>query len=709
MSTLLKLQIGPVQDFIAQARSTRDLWSGSYLLSWLMANAISEVMRQCPASDFVFPDVTGQPLLRFLETRPHPTDTEEHVLTPNLPNLFLAVLPCDTGEAREVGKAAANVFDAVQGEWGRIVSACLAFLNVGNTVFDPGQIERWNFQIRRHWQVTWQIWPMQPIGSVLDGFAQHVPMLQGCRASSDGWNENYQLVSHRLDARRQTRDFLAWAGQAALHKDHFSGKEEAVANNEWITTACQDQSDRGLPFLLRASDALGAVNLIKRVWHKAYLERVKGLKRARMAFDSVPDVAAAPWRDILQERLRDTRTTFGLVRDFQNAVVEASGLLDPQLRGKVPSAGNGRADKWVNDVDPSVFNESTWTFQRDALVGQDRLRAEAVLTALAKMQRDLKLLPPGCYYAVIALDGDEMGKWVSGEKLGGPTTRELHRELSCKLSQFALMDARAIVQKHNGVLIFSGGDDVLALLPATQALECARELVAGFAQINISGKNLTASAGVAVGHVKAPLQDMVEAAQEAEKLAKKGGEWNACDWVVEKDIWDWPRALFPPAISGQRTVKPVPEMPGFGRDAIAATFYKRGGEMIRWGAKNGSAAWSLLEYFQLHSRPSFDKAATSPPISGRFAHRLAELLLRYGPACVNPRNKSILLKEVSFVISQQTRCGCHVSDEAALAELRTQLKTLCRAYLEELSVHRRPISEFLHLFISEAFVARQGD
>ena len=36
VASLLKLQIGPVQDFIAQARSTRDLWSGSYLLSWLM-------------------------------------------------------------------------------------------------------------------------------------------------------------------------------------------------------------------------------------------------------------------------------------------------------------------------------------------------------------------------------------------------------------------------------------------------------------------------------------------------------------------------------------------------------------------------------------------------------------------------------------------------------------------------------------------------
>ncbi len=44
--TLLKLQIGPVQDFIAQARSTRDLWSGSYLLSWLMAAAINALFQE---------------------------------------------------------------------------------------------------------------------------------------------------------------------------------------------------------------------------------------------------------------------------------------------------------------------------------------------------------------------------------------------------------------------------------------------------------------------------------------------------------------------------------------------------------------------------------------------------------------------------------------------------------------------------------------
>jgi len=38
---LLKFQIGPVQEFIAQARSTRDLWSGSFLISWMMAKTSS--------------------------------------------------------------------------------------------------------------------------------------------------------------------------------------------------------------------------------------------------------------------------------------------------------------------------------------------------------------------------------------------------------------------------------------------------------------------------------------------------------------------------------------------------------------------------------------------------------------------------------------------------------------------------------------------
>lgn len=52
---VLLIAIGPVQQFIAQARKTRDLWFGSHLLSELSKCAASELMRQ--GADLIFPYV----------------------------------------------------------------------------------------------------------------------------------------------------------------------------------------------------------------------------------------------------------------------------------------------------------------------------------------------------------------------------------------------------------------------------------------------------------------------------------------------------------------------------------------------------------------------------------------------------------------------------------------------------------------------------
>ncbi|MDR1817053.1 MAG: hypothetical protein LBR07_02520, partial [Puniceicoccales bacterium] len=72
---LLRFQIGPVQDFIAAARSTRDLWSGSYLLSWLVAHGV-KVARQTTAGatkvDVIYPAIEKQPLLDVLLKAPPP-------------------------------------------------------------------------------------------------------------------------------------------------------------------------------------------------------------------------------------------------------------------------------------------------------------------------------------------------------------------------------------------------------------------------------------------------------------------------------------------------------------------------------------------------------------------------------------------------------------------------------------------------------------
>ncbi len=58
---LLAFSLGPVQTFIASARSVRDLWTGSYLLSWLTCRAMRPVLDRHGPGAFVMPALAGQP------------------------------------------------------------------------------------------------------------------------------------------------------------------------------------------------------------------------------------------------------------------------------------------------------------------------------------------------------------------------------------------------------------------------------------------------------------------------------------------------------------------------------------------------------------------------------------------------------------------------------------------------------------------------
>jgi CRISPR-associated protein Cmr2 len=108
-STLLKLQIGPVQDFIAQARSTRDLWSGSYVLSWLMTCALHKLADLMGGTEpvrtaVIYPSLQNQPLFDFLAEGAASRISRPECLTPNLANLFGARLSMDAAQAAKLAK-----------------------------------------------------------------------------------------------------------------------------------------------------------------------------------------------------------------------------------------------------------------------------------------------------------------------------------------------------------------------------------------------------------------------------------------------------------------------------------------------------------------------------------------------------------------------------------------------------------------------------
>jgi CRISPR-associated protein Cmr2 len=160
---------------------------------------------------------------------------------------------------------------------------------------------------------------------------------------------------------------------------------------------------------------------------------------------------------------------------------------------------------------------------------------------------------PSRYYAILQMDGDNMGKWLKGEfnpkieytihpkvkdalldysqgeekeKLKEilcskhPASPSIHQAFSRRLSNFSLNIVREIVEEeHYGKLVYSGGDDVLALLPVDQVLTCADKLQNKFKEILSSKASM--SAGIVFVHHKYPLYLALQKVNQAEKLAKK--------------------------------------------------------------------------------------------------------------------------------------------------------------------------------------------
>jgi CRISPR-associated protein Cmr2 len=104
------------------------------------------------------------------------------------------------------------------------------------------------------------------------------------------------------------------------------------------------------------------------------------------------------------------------------------------------------------------------------------------------------------FYAVLRMDIDGLG---AADKASYKA-----------VSTFARA-ANSIVNDHAGYTIYSGGDDVLAFVPAMLALDCAAALRWRLNQVqNLNPIQLTASAAVLICHYKSPMADALHRSQK---------------------------------------------------------------------------------------------------------------------------------------------------------------------------------------------------
>lgn len=476
-TAMLSFKIGPVQPFIEAARTLRDLWSGSYLLSWLTAHAMKPIVENYGYDSFVTPHVTAEnPLLRAVMSKT-PTKDEAATLA-CLPHTFAAVIPngVDAGELR------AKCVAECRAEWARIADAVREVLRqqADGRMRPFLESPTWHTQIESYFELTCI-----------------VRENQGTASEDAAWAEKeWDKLAELLEMTRSVRHVPAYS---PAEKGRFPVKCSQLGSYEQIGPADFDKAkaywagltrkgnDAGQNWEglhgtgLQSSDKLCAVALVKRFVWPAYL--AKSAKRPQL------DV------DVRELRLTDT-ATMAARRWLSDGEVK----IDPKVEW-TESKQKYWSGQWLHWTMPEQDDDAICPH-----VGENNLwdRIQAKKHAQGK---------PPTYFALMHLDGDNMGGLFQGSRQNILDTTE-------KLTKFAAK-VKDIVRSHSGELIYAGGDDVLAFLPTETAIECARELREEF------GKALpgaTLSGGVAVVHYKEDLRFALGQVRAAEKKAKQIGK-----------------------------------------------------------------------------------------------------------------------------------------------------------------------------------------
>lgn len=468
---LLLIHVGPVQEFIATARRSRDLWFGSWMLSELSKAAARAVVDQMGGT-LIFPA---------------PKDIK--LLQPN-------------SELNVANKIVANVEKPppAKPEEDLIRKAIQTRLAViWQEVLDKleRQIVAFNRQNAR-----------LQIEDLPEYYWVAVPY-DIAQPASYTWAR--KQAESLLAARKTTRNFSQigdWAGNEP--KSSLDGtRESVIPERAYPSDGDSDKERQGKidalykNFKARPAERLSGVDILKR----------NGARGEETGFPSTSHMAALP----LMLRLAQQKE---MVRPIWQTYV---GQL-PDIAVKDERVPGSFADPVFGTFDGSLLFESRLG---ETLTGQELVDASHHLQEFLAKAADGAI--PSPYYALLLADGDFMGEFIDTQD-----SHSKHQTLSQTLGEFA-GQVQKIVEEHNGALVYAGGDDVLAFLPLHTVLNCAHTLAETFRrrmqtlldestradQDKLSKTKLpTLSAGIAVYHHLEPLSDALQSARDAEGRAK---------------------------------------------------------------------------------------------------------------------------------------------------------------------------------------------
>ncbi|MEO0296962.1 MAG: type III-B CRISPR-associated protein Cas10/Cmr2, partial [candidate division WOR-3 bacterium] len=535
-NSLFLFTIGPVQSFISQARKTQDFYMGSFILSFLTFKAMEIIIDKYGPTNIIYPDLYKQPLMDWWLKKNgiDITDFDENsIQLPTIPNRFVALLPITDGK-----EEITNLFKEMQNSIRNAINNTKDLIFQELSINPSGKTNsKINSQLSEFPEIYWVAipWKINNRDISFDDLKEYFEeeVLENYQNLWNFADENgefkpniglmyellYSTLEKSMGARKNLREFKQTEEKG--RKCSVCGERDVIFFRE-ITN--KNKFSRFNPYAIDLTDnqrvslkyladgeGLCTICFIKRTF-EVYLEKEISKVFDDLTFPSTAEVASA---DFKERALNNANKEFF---EFQEKFKEIFQDKYPKVR-PLPKIVKSFGDK--ENLEGAWFFIENLTKKRlkedleiEGVSEEEIKELREALTAI--MNRVGK---PNPYYALLYLDGDNMGKWLSGELLPEIeyaynsevlekikkseavikesdkeikttfmeglkkyTPRKLltpaiHASISTALRNYALEFVRKIVEEeHLGKLVYAGGDDVLAFVNLRDLFEVMQKL-----------------------------------------------------------------------------------------------------------------------------------------------------------------------------------------------------------------------------------------
>ncbi|MBK1735772.1 type III-B CRISPR-associated protein Cas10/Cmr2 [Halorhodospira abdelmalekii] len=480
---LLNVAIGPVQPFIAAARTTSDLWAGSHLLARLAWEAMRVVCERIGPDAVLFPQLRGVPQvdLWLLEQGLEPTLfrheswVENNISDTNplfsaaLPNRFLALVPAD--QAETIGQAIEDHVRAwIQETAAGVVRELLRIADLPDDPQTPAY-QQARDQLAEFPEIYWSVVGWDEVATNAQSAPDPERLADAMRPfyapqearpgflGSTAWSvlqrpievtdpetgtpatfyqpnagvlypALYELGERVMSGVKATRPFSTQ--KAHGYRCSLTGEVEWLTHQpdrKDLETPPGQRAAQGTlwsrvakkrPSWARKGEHLGALAALKRLWPQRFCEELA----ERLGKERPPRFVVSTHTMALATslmRAAEEPNPAGSLSDEKIAEIHAAE------RVALPRRLNARLRR--HDQGELLAHLPGW-------LEQQRESEEGDPGLARKVIRQITGTDPEAYYALLLMDGDRMGAWLAGgEGTTIPYRKAFHPSLAAALDQ----------------------------------------------------------------------------------------------------------------------------------------------------------------------------------------------------------------------------------------------------------------------------------